>query len=52
LTSEFAERTNRAAMMTSIRKQLDTCTATGSYSPSRLHCVLGEFSPRVNTVEF
>lgn len=52
LTSEFGERTNRAAMITSIRKQLNTCAATGSYSPSWLHCALGEFSPRVRTVEF
>jgi len=39
-------------MITSIRKQLDTCAATGSYSPSWLHCALGEFLRRVNTVEF
>ena len=51
LTSESGERTNRGAMITAIRNQLDTCAATGSYSPSWLHDALGEFMPRVNTVE-
>jgi hypothetical protein len=52
LTSEFGERKNRAAMITATRKQLDTCFATGCYSPSWSHSLLGEFQPRVNAIEF
>jgi methylase of polypeptide subunit release factors len=52
LTSELEARKNRAAMNTAIRKLLDTCTASGCLSPSWSHSLLGEFLPRVNTIEF
>jgi hypothetical protein len=52
LTSESGEGKNRAVMITPIRKQLDTCVATGCYSPSWSHSLLGEFQPRVNAIEF
>jgi hypothetical protein len=52
LTYESGEGKNRAAMITAIRKQLDTCVATGCYSPSWSHPLLGEFQPRVNAIEF
>ena len=52
LTSVFGERKNRPAMITAIRKQLDTCFAAGCYSPSWSHSLLGEFQPRVNAIEF
>jgi len=52
LTSESGERKNRAAMITAIRKQLDTRVATGCYSPPWSHSLLGEFQPRVNAIEF
>jgi hypothetical protein len=52
LTSVFGERKNRAAMITAIRKPLDTCPATGCYSPSWSHTLLGQLLARVNTIEF
>jgi hypothetical protein len=52
LTSEFEARKNRAAMITAIRKPLDTCAATGCFSPSWAHSLLGQLEPRVNTIEF
>jgi len=52
LTSEFEARKNRAAMITAIRKPLDTCPATGCYSPSWSHTLLGQLLARVNTIEF
>jgi len=52
LTSVFGERKNRAAMITAIRKPLDTCAATGCYSPSWSHSLLGQLEPRVNTIKF
>ena len=52
LTSKFRARKNLAAMITVTRKPLDTCFATGCYSPSWLHSSLGEFQPRVYTIEF
>jgi len=52
LTSEFGARKNRAAMITAIRKPLDTCAATGCYSPSWSHSLLGQLEPRVSTIEF
>jgi hypothetical protein len=52
LTSEFGARKNRAAMITAIRKPLDTRAATGCYSPSWSHSLLGQFLPRVNAIEF
>jgi hypothetical protein len=51
LTSESEARKKRDAMITAIRKQLDTCTASGCLSPSWSHSLLGEFMPRVNTIE-
>jgi len=52
LTSVFGERKRRAAMITAIRKPVDTCPATGCYSPSWSHTLLGQFLARVNTIEF
>jgi hypothetical protein len=52
LTSEFDARKNRAAMITAIRKPLDTRTATGCYSPSWSHMLLGQFESRVTAIEF
>jgi hypothetical protein len=52
LTSEISKRKNRAAMITAIRKPLDTCTAMGSHSPSCWRSLLGQFEPRVATIEF
>jgi hypothetical protein len=53
LTSEFRGRTNRAAMITAIRKQLGTCAATGFDSSTRPHSMLGRYQPRVVTaIEF
>jgi hypothetical protein len=52
LTSESGPRNNRAAMITAISKSLDTCAATGCYSPSWSHMLLGQFLPEVNTIEF
>jgi hypothetical protein len=52
LTSEFEARKNRAAMITAIRKPLDTCPATGCDSPSWSHTLLGQLLARVNTIEF
>lgn len=52
LTSVFGERKKRAAMITAIRKPLDTCPATGCYSPSWSHSLLGQLLARVNTIEF
>ena len=52
LTSQSGERKNPAAMITATRIQLDTCVATGRYSPSWSHSLLGEFQPRINTIEF
>jgi len=52
LTSVFGERKNRAAMITAIRKPLDTCPATGCYSPSWSRTLLGQLLARVNTIEF
>jgi len=39
-------------MITAIRKSLDTRAATGSYSPSWSHMLLGQFLPEVNAIEF
>jgi hypothetical protein len=39
-------------MIIAIRKLLDTCAATGSYSPSLRHALLGQFMPRVGAIEF
>jgi hypothetical protein len=53
LTSEISRRKNRAAMITAIRKPLDTRAATGSYSPSCTRSLLGQFMSRVVTaIEF
>jgi hypothetical protein len=52
LTSIFDGRTNRAAMITAIRKPLDTRAATGFHSLPWSQPMLGEFLPRVGTIEF
>jgi len=52
LTSESGARKKRATMITAIRKQLGTCAATGCFSPTWSHSLLGEFLARVNTIEF
>jgi hypothetical protein len=52
LTSKSGARKNRAAMITAIRKPLDTCAATGCYSPSWSHSLLGQLEPRVTAIEF
>jgi hypothetical protein len=52
LTSESKARKKRDAMITAIRKRLDTCTANGCLCPSWSHSLFGEFMPRVKTIEF
>jgi len=52
LTSESGGRTNRAAMITAVRKPLDTRAATGCHSPSWSPSLLGQFETRVMTIEF
>jgi hypothetical protein len=52
LTSQFGARKNAGAMITAIRKPLDTCAPTGRYCPSWLHSLLGQFEARANMIEF
>ena len=52
LTSEIGARKNSAVTITFTRKSLDTCFATGCYSPSWSYSLLGEYQPRVNVIEF
>ena len=51
LTSIFGGRKKRAAMITAIRKPLDTRTAAGCYSPTWSHALLGQFLARVEGIE-